>query len=159
MTDNERKKASEPFHVIISPSLYLAIKYNQSTKRDEKNIPDEEIVEFEKFKALFKQFLDGLNKQDQSSLSLLSSIMSLWGYNRKYCGLCGKPIIGRGESIQNRLTCRSCFDSYKITEELYRREGHEEEKFTRREYRNPQNPPLRKHRPPHNASPVEETPS
>lgn len=128
MNDNERKKSSEPFHIILSPALYFAIKYNQAIKRDESLLSEDEVREYEKFKETFKIFLNGVNKQDHSSLSLLSAIMNMWGYNRKYCGLCGKPIIGDGKSIQNRLTCRSCFDSYKITEELYRREAHEEKK-------------------------------
>ena len=151
MTDKERKEAFEPFHVIIPPALYLAIKYNQSTKRDEKNIPDEEIEDFAKFKELFRKFLEGVNKQDQSALALLSAIMSMWGYSRKYCGLCGKPIIGRGENIQNRLTCRSCYDSYKITEELYRRESHEDASQRRKSSTYPR----RKFKPPHNAPPVD----
>ena len=115
-------KKGEPFNIIFSTALYNAIKYNQGLKPDDSYISKEDIEEFEKFKTMFKEFLSKLNKHDQSAFTVLSNIMSLWGYSRKYCGMCGRPVIGRGGYILGRLVCESCHGSYKITEELYNRE-------------------------------------
>lgn len=120
--DEEDRKIPEPFQVIISPLLFQAIKYNQTLRPSEKYLSDEDLKEFEQFKAMFKDFLSKLNKHDQSSFTTLSSVMSMWGYTRKYCGMCGRPVIGKGQHIQNRIVCDACGNSYKIAEELYRRE-------------------------------------
>lgn len=120
--DDEERKIPEPFQVIISPLLFQAIKYNQTLRPSEKFLSDEDIEEFEKFKKQFKEFLNGLNKHDQSAFTMLSSVMSMWGYTRKYCGMCGRPVIGKGQHIQNRIACDTCGNSYRIAEELYRKE-------------------------------------
>jgi hypothetical protein len=116
---------TDPFNVIFSAPLYASIKYNQAVKIDESKLPDIDKKEFEKFKVLFKQFLEKLNNQDQSAFTILSTLMSMWGYTRKYCGMCGRPIVGDAKYVQKRLTCLSCHDSYEIANELYKRESGE----------------------------------
>lgn len=118
----EMVDAPEPYHLIIPQSLYKAIKFNQGSAKSDEQIAPEDANEFDNFKKLFKEFTHKLNKQDPSAFSLLSSIMGMWGYSRKYCGMCGRPIIGKPEHIQNRMCCNTCGDSYKITEELLRQE-------------------------------------
>jgi hypothetical protein len=113
----------EPFHLIVSHALYQAIKSNQGLKSDGDKVNKETAEEFEKFKVLFKSFLDKLNKNDESAYAILSNIMSMWGYSRKYCGMCGKPIVGRPGHIENRMVCPRCFDAFRIAEELYKRDA------------------------------------
>jgi hypothetical protein len=116
----------EPYHLIIPQSLYKSIKYNQAHHHQAKGeITNEEATEFKKFKDLFKNFMNKLNAQDPSAFSTLSAIMGMWGYSRKYCGMCGRPIIGKPGHIQNRMVCPTCDDSYKIAEELHKREDSE----------------------------------
>lgn len=115
-------KTPEPYHLIIPQSLYQAIKYNQTHNNDRDKITAEEAKEFEKFKVLFKDFINKLNTQNPSAFSLLSAIMGMWGYSRKYCGMCGRPIIGKPGHIQNRMVCITCDDSYRITEELHKKD-------------------------------------
>jgi len=119
--------APEPYHLIIPQSLYKAIKYNQThhSHGDNEKILKEEVYEFEKFKKLFKEFMNKLNFQNPEAFSILSTIMGMWGYSRKYCGMCGRPIIGKPGHIQNRMVCSTCDDSYRITEELHKREDSE----------------------------------
>jgi len=126
MKDNkpEMVDAPEPYHLIIPQSLYKAIKYNQSHHNEQNKVTKEERKEFDEFKKLFKDFMKKLNSQDPSAFSILSAIMGMWGYSRKYCGMCGRPIIGRPGHIQNRMVCPTCEDSYKITEELHKKEDH-----------------------------------
>jgi len=122
----EQVSTPAPFHLIVSYPLFLAIKNNQGLMPDSKEVPKESAEEFEKFKSSFKLFLDLLNKHQESSFSILSSIMSMWGYSRKYCGMCGKPIIGKPGHIENRMVCGRCNDSFRIAEELYKREPHKD---------------------------------
>lgn len=118
----EENNIPEPFNVIFSPSLYYKVKYNHVTKIEDEQIPERELDEFERFKVLFKDFLNKVNKQDLSASSTLSALMTMWGYSRKYCGMCGIPIIGKPEYIGNRVVCKGCHESYRITEELHKRE-------------------------------------
>jgi NADH pyrophosphatase NudC (nudix superfamily) len=122
----ELVQAPEPYHLILSHSLYKAIKFNQAYSNEKPKVSKEEAKEFEKFKKLFREFMGKINENDPSAFTLLSSIMGMWGYNRKYCGMCGRPIIGKPGHIQNRMVCQTCDDSYKIAEELYKREDFEE---------------------------------
>lgn len=123
--EKETTPTPEPFHLIVSYPLFLSIKNNQSLAPDSKEVPIELAEEFEKFKSMFKSFLDLMNKHNESAFSVLSSIMSLWGYSRKYCGMCGKPIIGKPSHIENRMVCSRCNDSFRIAEELYKRDPHQ----------------------------------
>jgi NADH pyrophosphatase NudC (nudix superfamily) len=119
----EKVQAPEPFHLIISHELYAAIRNNQGLAHANNNLIDKDFAqEFEQFKNSFKTFLDLLNKKDNSAFSVLSNIMNMWGYGRRYCGQCGKPIIGKSGHIENRLVCNSCNESYRITNELYKRD-------------------------------------
>ena len=124
MPDNkpEMVKAPEPYHLIISQSLFKAIKYNQPQVKEKEKITKEEEKEFYKFKNMFKDFMTRLNSSDPSAFSILSAIMGLWGYSRKYCGMCGRPIIGKPGHIQNRMVCPTCEDSYRIADELHKKE-------------------------------------
>ena len=113
--------APEPFHLIMPHELYYAIK-NNSYYAGNSKVDRQTAEEFEKFKKLFKAFLEQLNRQDPSAFSILSTIMTMWGYSRKYCGMCGKPIIGRPGHIENRMVCSQCNASYRITEKLYQKD-------------------------------------
>jgi len=115
-------EAPEPYHLIIPQSLYKAIKFNQGSAKGDELITKEDYDEFMQFKDLFKSFISKLNFHDPSAFSDLSGIMGMWGYSRKYCGMCGRPIIGKPEHIQNRMVCNTCGDSYKITEELLKQD-------------------------------------
>jgi hypothetical protein len=119
-------KESEPLHLIISLPLYKAIKYNQGLQPDNATISEADIKEFDKFKFLFRELLTKLNSHDSTAFTVLSGIMNMWGYSRKYCGMCGKPIIGKPGHIENRLVCGSCNESYRITEALFHKRPEEE---------------------------------
>lgn len=126
--------APEPFHLIISHELYAAIRNNQGLAHSNDNMIDKDFAkEFEQFKNSFKNFLDLLNKKDESAFSVLSNIMNMWGYGRRYCGQCGKPIIGKSGHIENRLVCNSCNESYRITNELYKRDSNPSYTFKKKD--------------------------
>lgn len=126
--------APEPFHLIISHELYAAIRNNQGLASSSDNLIDKDFAkEFEQFKTSFKSFLDLLNKKDETAFSVLSNIMAMWGYGRRYCGQCGKPIIGKSGHIENRLVCNSCNESYRITIELYKRDANPQYTFKKKD--------------------------
>lgn len=124
MQEDNTVPTPEPYHLIVSQSLYKAIKYNQAHPQSKQpaTINKEDAEEFDKFKILFKEFMDKLNAQESSSFSILSTIMGMWGYSRKYCGMCGRPIIGKPGHIQNRMSCSTCADSYKIADSIYKQQ-------------------------------------
>ena len=117
------EKHSPPLVVEIDLKFYTAVKYNKGLL---KYISKHDEQEFVKFKRLFKQFINKLEVDNHSAFSDMSALMSMWGYSRKYCGMCGRPIIGKINRIQNRrIVCNTCFKSYKITETLHQQEASE----------------------------------
>jgi hypothetical protein len=132
MAEDKLHKVSvpEPYHLILSLPLFQSIKNNQGLRPSPDEVTEEEAKEFEKFKKLFKEFMDRMNRHDSSAFSILSTIMGLWGYSRKYCGMCGRPIIGKPGHIENRMVCAGCNESYKITQRLLKDENLEEVKTT-----------------------------
>jgi hypothetical protein len=136
MSDSDKVNIPEPLHLIISPELYKAIKNNQGLMPDSDKMERIDAEEFEKFKGLFKNFLDLLNKHQDNAFSILSTIMGMWGYGRKYCGMCGKPIIGKPGHIENRMVCGRCFESFRIADALYQKDS-PSEAFAKHEYKKP----------------------
>ena len=116
------------FNIKMFLRLYYAVKYNQFPPENEEDISEKDVKEFEKYQNLWEEFQKKINKHDQSCFSLLSSIMGMWGYSRRYCGMCGKPIIGKTEHISNRMVCNACYEGFKITEQLLKREEKIKEK-------------------------------
>lgn len=124
--DKPKVVASKPLSINLNVNLFHAIKYNQGLI-DESHISESDIIEFNKFTTHLNGFFDKLESHDQGAFSLLSSLMSTWGYSRKYCGMCGRPVIGEFKSVQNRITCKMCYASYKITEALLKRDSYPSE--------------------------------
>ena len=103
-------------NIKIDENLYAAIRYNRPVEK----IPEVAKKEYKEFEKIFKQFLSKLDSGDPRVFSLLSTLMSMLGYSRKYCGYCGMPVIGKIHRIQNStIVCKTCYLSYKITEKLY----------------------------------------
>jgi len=124
MSKDEKIKIPDPFKIDMDFTLFAAIKYNRSLK-DYKHEYDTR--EFTNFKRLFKEFLKKLNENNPTAFSDLSTLMSMWGYHRKYCGMCGRPVIGKVYRMQGgKIVCVTCYGSYKITEKLFEKDADEE---------------------------------
>jgi hypothetical protein len=119
--DNQDRKIPEPLHIIMSPALFYSIKSNQGLIPEE-NLSDVSLEEFEKFKELWKDVVNKLNKHDDGAFGSLSKLFSMWGYNRRYCSMTGKPIIGKPRYIEGRMVSEEYFQSYQITERLHKRD-------------------------------------
>lgn len=114
--ENKEINPSDPFDIRMDFSLFASIKYNKAMRRC---FNEYDKKEFDNFKTLFKRFLHKVKENDPTASSDLSSIMSMWGYHRKYCGMCGRPVIGKLYRIQGRkIVCHTCNESYKITDKL-----------------------------------------
>jgi len=128
--EDEEREIPDPFHIIMSPALFYSIKSNQLLIPDDA-IPDTSLEEFESFRDLWKEFMGKLNKHDSSAFGTLSKLMSMWGYNRRYCSMTGKPIIGKPRYIEGRMVSEEYFQSYQITEKLHKRDVAEKKNYKR----------------------------
>jgi len=117
---SEDKKIPDLFDIKMDFSLFTAIKYNRSLKEYKHEYDTKEFVNF---KRLFKSFVEKLENQDPSAFSDLSALMSMWGYHRKYCGMCGRPVIGKIYRLQGgKIVCQTCHGSFRITEKLFEKD-------------------------------------
>jgi hypothetical protein len=138
------------FKIEMSPKLYYSIRNNQFLQKEDLVFSESDTKEYERFKKTWEEFENKLNNQDPIAFSILSNLMNFWGYNRRYCGMCGRPIIGRPEHIQNRIVCCNCYKSYEITENLLKQDNIIKDKLQQRDNKG--------HRAPHYDSQKKENP-
>ena len=130
--EDKKIKQPDPFDIKMDYSLFASIKYNRAIKECANEYDKKD---FETFKSLFKKFLKELHQNNNmDAFSDLSAIMSMWGYHRKYCGMCGRPVIGKIYRLQGgKIVCGTCNASYKITDMLLEKENNQEEVTTEEE--------------------------
>lgn len=99
--------------------LFVFLKYNQTVENVESLPQSEE----EMYREFCNKWNDLLRNMDNglSASSSLGSLLSMFGFKRHYCSTCGLPIIGKFSKIGNRVTCDPCFQSFKIIQEMEKR--------------------------------------
>lgn len=99
-----------------SKQLFLFLKYNKLLDKADKMADADERL-YEEFCKKWREFCE-LFEDGKAPSATLGGVMSLFGFKRHYCGTCGRPIIGRFSKIGSMITCESCFESYRIIQEL-----------------------------------------
>jgi len=103
---------------IPTKELFLFLKYNL--------IPQDGTVELSKTdEELYEQFIskiDLLNKQfynnDNAAKATMSSLFTMFGFNRHYCSMTGQPIIGQYFKIGGKIVSREAYEAHKIIQEI-----------------------------------------
>lgn len=96
--------------------LFVFLKYNQTVESVE-SLPQSEEEMYNEFCNKWNDLLQNLDS-GLSAASSLGSLFSMFGFKRHYCSTCGLPIIGKFSKIGNRVTCDPCFQSFKIIQEM-----------------------------------------
>lgn len=96
--------------------LFVFLKYNQTVENVE-SLPQSEEEMYREFCNKWKDLLQNLDN-GLSASSSLGSLLSMFGFKRHYCSTCGLPIIGKFSKIGNRVTCDPCYQSFKIIQEM-----------------------------------------
>lgn len=103
---------------IPTKELFLFLKYNL--------IPQDNSVELSKTdEELYEQFvskMELLNKQllnsDNSAKATMSSLFTMFGFNRHYCSMTGQPIIGQYFKIGGKIVSKEAYEAHKIIQEI-----------------------------------------
>ncbi len=103
---------------IPTKELFLFLKYNL--------IPQENSVELSKIDdELYEQFvakIELLNKQflnnDNAAKATMSSLFTMFGFNRHYCSMTGQPIIGQYFKIGGKIVSKEAYEAHKIIQEI-----------------------------------------
>lgn len=101
--------------------LFVFLKYNQMVDSVE-SLPQSEVEMYQEFCNQWNSFIHDFENGDTSAASALGSLLSIFGFKRHYCSTCGLPIIGKFSKIGNRVTCDSCYQSFKIIQEMEKRD-------------------------------------
>ena len=124
MSEDKKIKVPGPFKIEMDFTLFSSIKYNRDLKDQ---MHEYDIKEFASFKKLLLEFSNKLKEGNPTAFSDLSALMSMWGYHRKYCGMCGRPVIGKIYRLQGgKIVCSTCHASYKITDKLFEKDVNDE---------------------------------
>ena len=101
-------------------SFFMFLKYN--VVQEVKELSEYDKALYKEFISKWKTFAQLLEKNDNKASGVLGSIASLFGFNRRYCSICGSPIMSRYSKIQGKISCPSCYDSYKIIQLLEKKQ-------------------------------------
>jgi len=103
---------------IPSKDFFIFLKYNL--------IPQDENIELSKMdEELYKQFtskIECLEKQllinNNAAKTTLSSLLTMFGFNRHYCSMTGQPIIGNYYKIGGKIVSKEAYEAHKIIQEI-----------------------------------------
>ena len=96
--------------------LYMFLKFNKTVEKVD-SLPESEKQMYAEFCNQWHELINGLENNSSAS-SALGSLLSMFGFKRHYCSTCGIPIIGSFSKIGNRVTCDTCFQSFKIIQTM-----------------------------------------
>jgi len=107
---------------IPTKELFLFLKYNliPQDKSIELSKTDEELYEqfTSKIKVLTKQF----SNNDNAAKATMSSLFTMFGFNRHYCSMTGQPIIGNYYKIGGKIVSREAYEAHKIIQEIEKKQ-------------------------------------
>ena len=103
---------------IPTKELFLFLKYNliqQENSVELSKIDDELYEQFvAKIELLNKQFLNN----DNAAKATMSSLFTMFGFNRHYCSMTGQPIIGQYFKIGGKIVSKEAYEAHKIIQEI-----------------------------------------
>lgn len=98
--------------------FFIFLKYNKipSGVVEELSKNDEEL--YKEFVNKFQLFNKQISDDNDSAIVTSSSLFSMFGFNRHYCSMTGKPILGKYYKISGKIVSKEAYDSYKIIQEM-----------------------------------------
>ena len=100
----------------ITKEFFLFLKHNRFIDKD--NIKDYSNKDYNEFNNLLTSFIQAMENNNPNASEFLGALMTFLGFSRKYCSLCGKPIIGKYYKLNNRITCNNCYAAYSVIKQI-----------------------------------------
>jgi hypothetical protein len=98
--------------------LFIFLKYNKFPTGDSVELLEPDKVIFEDFVVRFKNFLKNFEDGDEDAILDFMSLTTMFGFNRHYCSMTGKPIIGKYFKIGKKIVSKEAYESYRIIREM-----------------------------------------
>ena len=102
----------------LSRELYVFLRKNQLMNKLETKLSEQDEKIYQEFNRQFKEFKTSLENGSNKASSQLGNIMSLFGFDRRYCAISGLPIIGKFFKINGRTVSKEAYDSWKLVQEM-----------------------------------------
>ena len=96
----------------FTKEFFVFLKYNQISDKVILSKTDEAL--YNEFSRKVSFLIKALSNSDNSSSSIFGSLASMFGFNRHYCSISGKPIIGKFYKIGGKIVSKEAYESYKI---------------------------------------------
>ncbi len=108
---------------IPTKELFIFLKYNlvpQEGKELTLSETDERL--YNEFVSKMKLLVSQFDNNDNAAKATMSSLFTMFGFNRHYCSMTGQPIIGKYFKIGGKIVSKEAYDSYKIIQEIEKKE-------------------------------------
>lgn len=102
----------------FSRELFIFLKYNQLPPNEIKKLHEHEEDIYKEFLKKISKFNTAFKEGDGSASEILGSTLSMFGFNRHYCSISGKPIIGKYQKIGGKIVSQESYESYKIIQQM-----------------------------------------
>ena len=100
----------------FSRAFFIFLKYNQISNQVSLSESDETL--YKEFNNKVKALNEALSENNNGASFLLGSLMSMFGFNRHYCAISGRPIIGKYYKIGGKIVSKESYESYEIIQQL-----------------------------------------
>ena len=108
--------------------FFIFLKYNKILEKEPVELVEFDKIIFDDFVTRFKNFVKNFEGNDEAAIMDFMALVTMFGFNRHYCSMTGKPIIGKYFKIGSKIVSKEAYESYKIIREMEGRREQEEEK-------------------------------
>ncbi len=112
----------------LSRELFIFLRYNQLKNELKDSLPDQEEKVYQEFNRQLKDLRTSLEEEKSIASGQLGNIMSIFGFDRRYCAISGLPIIGKFFKINGKTVSKESYESWRIVQEMQKIEEIEHQK-------------------------------
>ena len=115
--------------------FFIFLKYNKILEKEPGELVEFDKIIFDDFVARFKNFVKNFEGNDEAAVMDFMALVTMFGFNRHYCSMTGKPIIGKYFKIGSKIVSKEAYESYKIIREMEgKRDLQEEQSRAKKTY-------------------------
>jgi len=112
----------------ISRELFIFLRYNQLKNELKAPLPEQEEKIYQEFNRQLEELKTSLREEKNIASGQLGNIMSIFGFDRRYCAISGLPIIGKFFKINGKTVSKESYESWRIVQEMQKIEEIEHKK-------------------------------
>ena len=108
---------------IPTKELFLFFKYNLIPQEGkELNLSETDTRLYTEFVSKIKLLNKQFGNYDDAAKATMSSLFTMFGFNRHYCSMTGQPIIGKYFKIGGKIVSKEAYDAHRIIQEIEKKD-------------------------------------